>query len=754
MPRRRSKPLASAVVSLGLSACALLRPLPAPTTVEDRLAMLPARDLPLDRPVRVHWNDHQVPWIEADTDADLAFTLGLVHAHLRLGQMELLRRIGHGRLAEVAGPIAVDLDHSLRILDFGRSVPGTVRMLPSDTRRWLDRFVAGINHQLGAADRLPHEFGVLGVGRQPWTIEDVLTVGRLAGTDINWLLFFSFLNQRDRADWPELWARLVEAGSASIPSFELAADPELAALGELLAGTSKAGSNSVAVAPGKAAGGTALIANDPHLGIFLPNLWLLAGIKSPSYHAVGLMIPGLPFVALGRNPSIAWGGTNMRAASSDLIDLASVPASEFRERREVIRTRWWPDREVVLRDSPYGPVISDAPLLHADGGPLALTWVGHRPSDEISAMLAVNRAQTFEEFRRALAGFAVSGQNMLYADRDGHIGQVMAVHLPRRPNVPPADVVRPPERAADWAELATAVDLPHVLDPSAGFLASANNKAAQTSIPTGYFFSADDRIRRLTGLLAADREISLADLAALQQDVFVPSSLELRDTILAQLREISPPPASTELVRQLEGFDGHYQPESTGAVALELTVYHLAQAFLDDRTRSAYATSGRFSTLLAEDLRAADAATLRPALEQALTAAAEDLGHHPTWGDLHRLAISHVFGRLPLIGGRYRFDDLPVGGSSTSLMKTAHGLTNTRHQTRFGSQARHRSDLGDLDANWFVLLGGQDGWLNSSTFKDQVPLWRDGRSIRMPLRPETVRQAFPHVVELIPRPGS
>ena len=200
--------------------------------------------------------------------------------------------------------------------------------------------------------------------------------------------------------------------------------------------------------------GAAIMANDPHLGIRLPNIWLLAGVKSPSYHAVGLMVPGIPFIAIGRNPWIAWGGTNMRAASSALFDAEDAAMTTRRER---IGVRWWFDREVEIRETRWGPVLSDAPQLAAavaasGSGPFALSWTGHLPSDEIGAMLKVNRARSFAEFREALSGFAVPGQNMLYADNDGNIGQVMAVRLPGLGDAAPADLVLPPDGHAErWA---------------------------------------------------------------------------------------------------------------------------------------------------------------------------------------------------------------------------------------------------------------------------------------------------------------
>ena len=104
-----------------LAGCSLLKPLPKATTVEQRLSAMPTQGLPLQQPVSIYWDEHQVPFIQAATDDDAAFVLGLVHAHLRLGQMAIYRRIVQGRVAEMGGPLATDIDHGVRILDFGRA---------------------------------------------------------------------------------------------------------------------------------------------------------------------------------------------------------------------------------------------------------------------------------------------------------------------------------------------------------------------------------------------------------------------------------------------------------------------------------------------------------------------------------------------------------------------------------------------------------------------------------------------------------
>lgn len=761
-PTRRGaaigRTLATGILAGALAACGVLAPLPEPRTLEQRLAMFPRDGLPLEGPVTIHWDEHQIPFIEATHDGDAAFALGLVHAHLRLGQMEIFRRIALGRISEMGGPLARDIDHGLRILDYDRAAGEIEARLPSETRLWLESFVAGLNHYQRTAKELPFEYEALGLAREPWRARDLLAFGRLAGTDVNWLVWFNLIQLRGRDDWPQIWARLVDNGRDSTPSF--ADDRQAMLLHHLLAGFSRSGSNSLAVAPARSRSGSALLANDPHLGINIPNLWLLAGIKSPSYHAVGLMVPGLPFFAIGRNPWIAWGGTNMRAAASDLYDVSDLPAAKIRERRERIAVRWWFDREVTLRDTPWGPILSDAPLLEdAELPPVALRWTGHLPSDETSAMLAVARARSFDAFRAAFESFAVPGQNMLYADVQGNIGQVMAVRLPERADGTPPDLLRDPAEAEHaWRNLLNIRDLPYSLNPPAGFLASANNRPTETEVPVGYFFSPDDRVERMAAILRTAETVGRAEIAEMQQDVYMASAVALRDLVIEKLEQSgldrTANGGQTRAIALMRAWDGFYAAESRGALAFELFRSSFSQGFYESlfgaEDWAAFAGVARIQSLLLEDIRRADPEKLRAALRRGLETAAEGLESFATWGEMHRLTLSHPLGLLPVIGGRFRFADYPIGGSSDTLMKTAHGLTAERHGTRYGSNARHISDLSDPDMNLFVLLGGQDGWINSTTFLDQVPLWMKGQYIRLPLRPETVRATFPYRMTLSP----
>ena len=746
------------MVGGALAGCALLKPLPRQSNLDQRLAMLPTKGLPLDQPVIVRWDEHQIPFIEAATDDDAAFALGLVHAHLRLGQMAVYRRIAQGRVAEMGGLLGRDIDRGIRILDFARASEASLATMPEVTRRWLQRFVDGVNHYQATMPTPPHEYAVLGLQREPWTPADVLTFGRLAGTDVNWLVWFNLLKLRQRADWPQIWARMVHEGGDRTTA---AASPgqQESAVESLLSGLSRSGSNSLAIAPPRTRGGAAIMANDPHLGINLPNTWLIAGLKSPSYDVVGLMVPGLPLFAIGRNRQIAWGGTNMRAAVSDLIDAGSLPEDERTTRRERIAVRWWTDAEIDVRETTFGPILSDAPQLADLALPdLALHWTGHQPSDEVTAMLAVARSRSFDEFRRSFASFAVPGQNMLYADANGTIGKVFAVMIPDRSDIPADLVVEPEESQRAWRGLRDARELPVIVDPPEGFLASANNRPQVEGADVGWFFSPDDRVQRMAELLDRAGRVDVAQVKAMQRDVYVRSSDALNRLLISRLRETgvagNAAGAARRVYEMMAAWDGEYRMEEQQPVAFELFRYFFTQEFYQAlfgaSDWAAFAGVGAIKTLLIEDVEARPAATLAPLLAESLDRAGQKLADFPTWGDMHRLQLRHPLAFLPVIGDRYAFVDEPIGGSTDSLMKTAHAATNERHRASYGANARHVSDLGDPDGNWFVLLGGQDGWLNSSTFLDQVPLWLQGQYVQMPLRPETVRARFPFVTELRP----
>ncbi len=721
-------------VALGLFARALAAKRPARADRAARLAALPTR-APLEKPVTIHWDAHLIPFIEAECDEDLAVALGIVHAHLRLAQMEMLRLFSQGRVAEVIGPLGVALDHALRLIDFPRAVPAIIDGLEAETRRWAEGFIAGVNTVITTGP-LPAEYALLGFKPEPWTLADLFAAARLAAADVNWLIYGRLLATRASLAgeaWRALWPTLV----AAAPPAEAEWVAEAA-----MTGFARQGSNAAVVGGARSQSGAGLLAADPHLSVALPNVWLIAAFRSPGYHAAGLMPAGFPIIGIGRNESIAWAGTNLHAASSDLFDASDLP---IHERQEVIRIRGGGERRVALRESPLGPIVSDGMML-PNPKPIALAWIGHRPSDEMGAMLAVMRADGPEAFRAALTRFAVPGLNMLHAGRDGRIGHVFATRLPLRPPEMPADLVLAPRAAEAWKGTVGAAELPHRTDPPEGFLVSANDAPAKTDVLVGLFFSANDRARRMRRLLGRNGRIGLTDLAALQNDVVAEGAPQVRDLLLAR---IAPRHRHLAAVRALAAWQGDYEKDSKGALVFEVMLASIGAA-LEKRGRLKGAGAvWQARALLAAEIAATPQARLEPLLAASLRKAGRALLRHRNWGGAHRMRLAHQLARVPVLGRRFLYEEWAAPGGKETLNKTAHPPVRGRHAVSYGASARFLTDLAEADANQVVLLGGQDGWLGSAHFLDQVPLWRDGRMLALPLRPEVAR-LWPHHTVLKP----
>jgi penicillin amidase len=255
--------------------------------------------------------------------------------------------------------------------------------------------------------------------------------------------------------------------------------------------------------------------------------------------------------------------------------------------------------------------------------------MGHRPSDEITAMLAVNRARNWGEFRTAVDGFAVPGQNMLYADSSGHIGRLMAVHAPRRRAAMSDDMAIQPGAGDDWDASMTSLELPRAVDPPEGFITSANERPPDGSPFIGRHFSPPDRKRRLDQLLTAADRISFETAVRLQRDVHWEGALVQRRQLLAWLDV----PAMEYLrirhhrfIDEITNWDGRYDASSRGALAFELFCHHLARRLVSSRRRAAYGATWGSRWLIWDDVVAADPRGRQRALRHAARQAANAIG--------------------------------------------------------------------------------------------------------------------------------
>lgn len=731
-------------------------------TIEERLAQFPAGKMPVEKTVQIYWNDYQIPFIEAQTDSDAAFAMGLAHAHLRLGQIEVAKRLAQGRLSEMFGPFSNKVDAALRTLGIGRVAAQVLSGMPDDTRQWLRRYVEGINHYKKHLRRKtkPQEFKILGIPiDEPWTEADTICIGRIFGGDVNWLAWFDLLPMSEQEDFGRIWTYMHHVGSTGAVSFDnpKGIHPDMQSLREILQNTIRSGSNSIVIAGKRTENRMGMIANDPHLGMMMPNAWLIAGMKSPSYHIVGMMPPGVPVFGFGRTPDIAWGGTNMRALSSDLVDVSSLPPQSFSTDEETIKTRFWFNKKIKIRMSPYGPIISDCAIFPSmrKKPEVAVRWVGHQFSDEITALLGASRAKNGVQFQKALKDFAVPAQNFLYVDGKGHIGHVLATKLPKRSAPHKENMIQPIAISdAGWKTILDSTSLPHMKNPESGYLASGNNRPTQTEYPIGYFFPQDERIRRLHQILDHEHNISMDDLKLLQRDTVSLTSFELKNALIKKFESLNGRlgQRTGAVFDMIKEWDGSYTPHSKGAYVFTAFIIAYAPEFYGaiDRVEEyeIFKNDAYFRDLMRRALPEIKDEDFIRIVQYALRKAYPYHRNNNRWGSIHHLEVQHFLGRLPLIGRKFKKYRRSYGGTRETVMKAAHPLTMEPHRVYYGAQSRHISDMGDLDANYFVLVGGNDGWINSQNFGDQIDLWVRGDYIQMPLNIGKVRQLFPRKTTL------
>lgn len=741
-PPSRARRLRSAASVAGLAASLLRRSaltrFPA-LSLEERLSMLPTEAAGLEAPLAIRWNAHHVPLVEAATERDGAFGLGLVQAHLRLAQMEAMRRVAYGRLAEVAGPPAVPLDHVLRCLDFPRATAASLAFLPERTRAYLEAFRDGINTVI-ANGPTPPEFTVLGLDLEPFTLEDLFAVSRLCSADYTWRIWRSLSRLRQEPSWPALWADLAGLGAT-----EPTTDPEP----DIGTATRFAphGSNAWAVSGLRTASGKPILACDPHLLIAAPGPWLIAGLKLPDLTLWGIMIPALPIFGIGRNDSGAWGGTNLHATSSELVDVAAEP---LQSREITIEVRGRRPQTRTVRESSFGPVVSDTPLLELPDETVALDWMGHRPGDAFTPFLDLMRARDWREFRAAADGMSLPGLTFVYAGTDGTIGKAIACHLPNRPLGLPADIVTTPAEArTHWSRILTGAELPHEHDPASGYVASANDAPEAPPVTISLYFAAAHRIDRLRALLGARHDLTREDMMAFQADTFLAPAKAIATRLATAGTRLRP---ESPLLAALANWDGRYDARSAGALAFELLAAELVTALSPRIDAPSLMVHWRPFVRLSRLLDGAADDVLAEVLPAAIDAAEAPFARHATWGGLHRLRLAHPLSRLPWLSPRLPTLDLAVGGSNETVMKSAHPVTGEVHGTTFGANARFIADLADPDETHAVLLGGQDGWPGSRTMFDMVGPFREGHYLTLPRRPAVVAREFPHLTTLAPRP--
>jgi penicillin amidase len=611
------------IAGVALGALAGLTGVTALTMVRRPLARTSGRlSLPgLAEPVQILRDRWGVPHIYARNTSDLFMAQGYIHAQDRLWQMELQRRTGLGRLAELFGPIALDTDRYVRVLGFNRVVQREAEMLEGEARAVVDAYVRGINAFIDQhTRRLPIEFTILRLRPEPWRPEDVLVWAKMMALNLSRDWMTDLLRARIVATVGPERAALLEP--AYPPAHPLTIPPgvrygdtigadalRMAAAAAPFSGSSAAGqgSNAWAVNGARTASGRPLLASDPHLILQMPSLWYENHLSGGDIHVSGASIPGIPCVVIGHNERVAWGLTNGENDVQDLFierfDPSDPTRYEFQgaweqatvvRERIVVKGQAEPHLEEV-RITRHGPVVSSL-VTKAEGRrtknealaasassseALALRWAALDPGPNIAAALGLNRAQDWDSFRAAVAEWVMPTQNFIYADVEGHIGYTLGGALPIRSRGDGTLPVPGWTGEYEWTGRIPPDELPHMLDPDEDFVASANTQIAGAGYPyalpgeylPGYRAA---RIRQLIGQTARH---DLKSFKAIQGDQRSLPGLELA----ALAGRLAAPTAIARQAREaLAAWDGELTADSVGGAIYARLREKLLQAAYSD----------------------------------------------------------------------------------------------------------------------------------------------------------------------------
>jgi penicillin amidase len=727
-----------------------------------------------------------IPHIFAETARDLWFGYGFSMAQDRLFQLDYLRRKGLGRLAEVLGPEGVPLDLVARTVGLNRIAQAEWSRLPSETRDVLQAFSEGVNALIArSGECLPIEFDLLDYRPEPWSPIDSLAIE----SEFRWYLTGRF----PVIVMPELAKRVLGDGSLYHEFLLGEADEEavvppgayrdrwndlrqrpLESVGQATGDPERTGSNNWVVAGRHCRSGMPMVASDPHIAIEAVSCWYEAHLCGGGFNVAGMGYVGMPAIMFGRNERVAWGITNNICSLRDLYQERTDPAHpnsfEFdgrwepaREVVEVIRVKGAEPISRTIRFSRNGPVVDE--ILPPPGnqtGPVTLKWLGSTHGGWLTALLDMDRASSVAEFREALRPWHVPTFNLVIADVAGQI----AVHCAGR--IPQRKMVERGYRAGwdpeqQWRGLLPFEAMPHAVDPSRGWLASANNRLAGDDYPFSLYgtWSSGYRAVRIRQMIEArlGQGFTVEDFRTMHHDTVSLRGVTCLPSLVAALAELNEPQVR-EAVQHLRGWDGRTEVGSVATTLFNVFLTFWAKAVADVRFSGLTAdllakqAEGIACRLLADDPHEWFPAGQRlPTLHRVFTHTLKYLTDRFgsamsawQWGRLHQLPLKHVLAGRGDLAQLLNHGGGPVKGDMITVCNTGSGP-----DWLATSGAGYRL-IADLSTNCLLAVDAesQSGHPGSPNYSDQFAAWHSGEYHVLPLDRAAVLELATQQLRLCP----
>ena len=767
----RGRVLAAVGVILGFGVVSLLFAGSASLPMRDGVLKLPG----LQAPVAVAFDAYGIPVVAAGDRLDAMRALGYVTAQDRLFQMDLLRRNSAGRLAEVLGESGLQVDLRQRNLGLSPVAEAVLRRLPEEQRAVLEAYAEGVNAFLEQMTVPPFEFLLLGYRPARWSPTDSILLV---------LAMFQMLNGYEddermrtvmKASLPEEVAafllppldsytarlftgNMTQRSPASVPvealaSLRQAGGQSRAVQTSVVPGRKRElGSNAWAVAGAKTEDGRAILANDMHLDVGVPNIWYRVQLRYGRVEVAGVIVPGIPVVIAGSNGLVSWGMTNVEGDFLDLVRLDLNPNNadeyatpdgwrRFTIRNETIAVKGDRDRVVEIKETLWGPV-AEKPLM---GYPVALRWIALDPDAVDLGLLQMDQARTVRDAIAVANRAGGPPNNVVLADADGHIAWTFMGKIPVRRGFDGSVSVSWADGRTGWNGFIAPDELPRIVDPPSGYLVSANHRMVGEEYPhvIGHAFANGYRAYRITERLRDKDRFHETDLLALQLDTTAQVYEFYQDLVKRLLSEsvIEGNPDLAAVRRAVEAWEGRADSDSKGFGLLVAFRRTLAASVFAPFLQSCREQDAGFvydgdldtplRTLLTEQApavlpdpaRFADWNTfLLQQLKQTVETLKTDYDllspDDLTWGIMNRVRMTHPLSEaIPGLGRWLDMTDEEASGCGQCVRVLSGSLAASQ---RMVVSPSHHSDA------IFHMPGGQSGHPMSAHYRDQQRNWSEG----------------------------
>jgi penicillin amidase len=525
------------------------------------------------------------------------------------------------------------------------------------------------------------------------------------------------------------------------------------------------GSNNWVIAGRHTASGKPLLSNDMHLGLTEPNIWYMADLKAPGYHAAGVTLPGMPFVIAGHNEHVAWGFTALYADVQDLYIEKLDGKGNYQDNdtvwkpllmdHEIIKVRDGKDVTLDVQSTAHGPLLN--PLFTKEMRPIALKWTLYDPALNSMPIYQLNVASNWAEFSAALATWSWPTQNVVYSDDQGHT----AYHAIGRVPLRPGGLVGVPiqNTAHEWQGYIQFDQMPNTLDPPSGFLASANSRVNSEKFPTSLTVEWVDpyRIERIYKSLEGRDQLRPADLLAVQTDVYSEVDQELGHRFAYAIDHT--PDADSRLHKAadlMRSWDGRLTTDSAAASLVTQARRALWPLILEPKLGKEAGEYTWAEKNFAEEeiIMHAPAdwlpfyyknwdALLTDAVRKGMEAgkAPADVAEW-NYGSWHVVDIEHPLAEFLLLVGRVAgTGEQPQSGDTTTVKQVSRA---------FGPSQRFTMDWSNIDGSTENIVLGESGNPLSPYFRDQWNNWYGGTTFALPFSPAAVAAQTRHTLRLLP----